>query len=76
MPIDHRASIAAEVRAEMARQRKTREDLARILGFTKQAVSLRLTGQQSFRAEELKATADWLGVPISQFTSPVREGAA
>lgn len=76
MPIDHRAHIAAEVRAEMARQRKTHDDLAEVLGFTKQAIAKRMAAIQSFRAEELLAVAEWLQVPITQFTSPVRERAA
>ncbi len=78
MPNAHRAIIAAEVLAEMGRQRKTHEDLAAVLGVTKQSVSLRLREgtPQAFRAEELLAVAEWLQVPITQFTSPVRERAA
>lgn len=76
MPIDHRQTIAAEVRAEMARQRKTHQELADVLGFTKQAVSIRLRGLRSFRAEELVAAANWLNVPVSQFAPTAREGAA
>lgn len=72
MPIDHRAAIAAEVRAEMSRQRKTQDDLAAVLGVTQQSVSPRVRGLQSFRAEELKAVAEWLNVPVSQFMDAVR----
>lgn len=76
MPIDHRADIAAEVRAEMSRQHKTQDDLALVLGLSQQTISPRMRGMRSFRAEELKAIAEWLQVPITQFTSPVRERAA
>lgn len=78
MPNNPRAVIAAEVLAEMGRQRKTHEDLAGVLGVTKQSVSLRLREgtPQAFRAEELIAVADWLQVPITQFTTPARERAA
>lgn len=72
MPIDHRAHIAAEVRAEMSRQNKTQDDLAAVLGLSQQTVSPRLRGLRSFRAEELKVVADWLQVPVSKFTSPAR----
>ncbi len=78
MPIDPRAHIAAEVLAEMGRQRKSQEDLAAVLGVTRQSVNLRLRegAIQSFRAEELAAVAEWLQVPITQFTTPARERAA
>ena len=77
MPIDHRATIAAEVRAEIFRQHKTQDDLAALLGLSQPSISARLLGRRSFRAEELKTVADWLQVPLSQLTSPpVREGVA
>lgn len=76
MPIDHRAEIAAEVRAEMARQHRTQDGLAALLGVTQQSVSPKVRGLASFRAEELKVIADWLQVPITQFTAPARERAA
>ena len=76
MPIDHRAEIAAEVRAEMARQHRTQDSLATLLGVTQQTVSPKVRGLASFRAEELKVIAEWLQVPITQFTTPARERAA
>ena len=66
MPNNVRAMIAAEVRAEMARQNRTQRDLAERLGITQPSVQLRLSGQRPFRAEELPVIADWLGVPASQ----------
>ncbi len=76
MPTDHRADIAAEVRAEMSRQNKTQDDLAAVLGLSQQTISPRMRGIRSFRAEELKLVAEWLQVPVAQFTSPVQQGAA
>lgn len=62
-----RSAIAAEVRAELARQDKTFNDLAEFMRADKGAVSRRLRGLRSFRAEELALIADWLGVPVSKF---------
>lgn len=67
MPNDVRAKIAAEVRAEMARQCKTQRDAAAALGLPQPNVQLRLAGKRAFRAEELAVLADWLGVPAAQF---------
>lgn len=67
MQPDVRGQIAAEVRAEMARQRRASRDLAALLGIDQGSASLRLQGERSFRAEELARVAEWLGVPVSQF---------
>lgn len=67
MPLVDRAGIAAEIRAEMARQQKTQRDLGEVLGIDQGSASLRLSGRRSFRAEELAAIAEWLGRPIGQF---------
>lgn len=67
MQNDVRAKIAAEVRAELARQNKTQRDVAERLGIAQPSVQLRLTGRRAFRAEELAVIADWLGVPAAQF---------
>lgn len=52
----------------MARQLKLQHDLAAVLGLTQQSVSQRMLGRTPFRAEELVAIAEWLGVSMSQFT--------
>lgn len=62
-----RGAIAAEIRAELARQSKGTLDLARFMGVDHGSASRRLRGLRSFRAEELSAIADWLGVPVAQF---------
>lgn len=66
-PVTDRESIAAEVRAELARQSKTQRQVAELIGMPQQALQLRLTGKRSFRAEELVLIADALGVPAHQF---------
>lgn len=65
-----RNAIAAEVRAEMARQSKTLADLGNVLGVTRQSMHLRLRGHQAFRGEELVLIARYLGVPTEQFVKP------
>lgn len=66
-PDERRAAIAREVRAELARQLKTQRDVAEVVGVDQGSISLRLSGERSFRAEELSAIAEWLGVSVSQF---------
>jgi len=67
MPANVRDSIAAEVRAELARQGKTQRDIAAVLDLPQPSVQLRLAGKRSFRAEELAKLAEALGVPVSRF---------
>jgi transcriptional regulator with XRE-family HTH domain len=62
-----RRAIAAEVRAEVARQGKTLRELAPILNLTHQTLSQRLRGEVAFRGEELVLLATALGVPAEQF---------
>lgn len=65
MANDDRLRIAAEVRAAMARHTKTQDELAAQLGIDQAAVSLRLQGKRSFRAEELAVISRWLATPVS-----------
>jgi transcriptional regulator with XRE-family HTH domain len=65
-----RIFIAAEIRAEMARQRKTIEGAARVLGRSKQAVSRKWRGDVDFQPGELWVLAEWMGVPVGQFLPP------
>lgn len=58
------ATIAGNIRAEMARQRRTGVELAGILGKTRQAVSQRLTGKVRFTEPELTIVAEWLGISL------------
>lgn len=67
MQPDVRAEIAANVRAELGRAQKQQGELAELLGVDGGSASLRLQGKRSFRAEELAAIADWLGIPVTRF---------
>lgn len=62
-----REAIAAEVRAEVARQQKSQREIGEILGLPQPSVQLRLKGKRPFRAEELAKLADCLGVPVERF---------
>lgn len=62
--------IAAEVRAEMARQGISQQALADRLGWLQNRLSRRITdGKTSvpFTVAELASVADALGVPLSRF---------
>ncbi len=59
------ARIAAEVRAELARQRKTQGDLATALGLTPHTIGRRLSGDVPFSAAEVAVAAKWLGVDVA-----------
>lgn len=53
--------VADEVRAEMARQRKTAADLAIAIGTTQHTVGRRLNGATPFNVAELAAIAEFFG---------------
>ena len=67
-------AVAAEVRAEVARQRRSQGDLAAKMGWKQPYISRRLVGEVAFDIDELARLADELGVPLEQFTR-VTEGA-
>lgn len=60
-------SVAAEVRAEMARQQKAGVDLAKHLGMKQSTLSRRLTGEIAFNLDQIAAVAEWLEVEIERF---------
>jgi hypothetical protein len=59
--------VAAEVRAEMARQRVSQQTLAGAVGISQAAISRRITGEVPFDVTELARVAEVLGVPAAQF---------
>lgn len=64
MSNDVRPSIAAEVRAALARHDKTQRDLADCIGVDQASTWARLRGRRSFRAEEIAMIAAWLDIPV------------
>lgn len=63
--------MAGEVRAEMARQRKTGVELASHLQISQQSASRRLTGETDFDLDEVASIAEWLDVDLYQLIAPV-----
>lgn len=70
------ADIAAEVRAEISRQRKPQRELAEILGISQQQVSDRVLGVVEWRISELVKVALWLDVPLTSFVPATAEAGA
>lgn len=64
-----RSSVAAEVRAGLARVRATHADVAKILGVSTATVSKKVNGRTSFTVEEVVRLAAFLGVPPSTLLS-------
>ena len=58
-------AVAAEVRAQLARHRRSGRSIARELGYSQQSMSLRITGKIPFNVIELVAIAQLLDIPIS-----------
>lgn len=54
--------LAAEVRAEMARQKRTASELAGVIGVTAHTAGRRLNGSTPFNVIELGQLAQWLGI--------------
>ncbi len=63
MPVTN-ASVAAAVRAEVARAGMTGRQLGRELGWTPGFVHRRMSGKDPFRVEELGQIADLLQIPV------------
>lgn len=71
--------VAAEVRAEVARQRLTHKRLAELLGLSQPQITKRLNGVIAMNTTELDRIADALGVPVERLLSApssVQAGAA
>lgn len=59
--------VASEVRAELARQRKTAGDMATVLNMSAHTAGRRLNGDVPFDVVELVALGVWLGVDPGKF---------
>lgn len=68
-------TLAANLRGEMARQRRRQVDLAAVLSMSQAAVSRRLSGETPLDVDELYAVASWLDLPITDLMpQPVASG--
>lgn len=75
-PVGYAEALGAEVRAALARQRKTQADLAAALGVTPATAARRLDGTSPFDVRELAIVANWLGVAISDLYPAERTASA
>lgn len=57
--------MSTEVRAHLARNRKTQRDLSEVLGISQPQISARMNGDIAWDVNELAAIADWFGVPVT-----------
>src|SRR5579859_5043198 len=62
-----RESIAAEVRAQLARRRRSARSVAFELGWTQTYMSRRINGRIPFNVDDLAAIAEALDVPVISF---------
>lgn len=64
---DFTKRVAAEVRAEMGRQRISQDALCGRIGMSQSTLSRRLLGEYPFNTTELAAIAAALDVPVARF---------
>lgn len=70
-------AVAAEVRAEMGRQRKTQAELASVLGITTATAARRLSGAVPFDVVELMQLSEWLDIDAAGLMpSPTHQAAS
>lgn len=55
-------AVAAELRAQMARQQKSIAELADVLGMERQAAKKRFDGDREMTVSEVDRAAAWLGI--------------
>lgn len=60
-------NVAAEARAQLARQNISRTDAAAKLGISRTLLWQRLRGESPFTLPELESLAELVGVPVSRF---------
>lgn len=67
--------VAAEIRAEMARQRMSLAELAGRIGLSESTLRRRLDGRTPFGLDEFARTAAALNVPVEQLMPPGTDAA-
>lgn len=69
--------VAGEIRAELARQKRTANDMATELGIAPHTAGRRLNGERPFNVIELVAVCRWLGIDmVAVVGAGARESAA
>lgn len=64
--MEREQSVAAQVRAEMARRGLKQRQLAEALGVSQQAVSPKYNGHRAYSQRDIWAICDWLGITVVQ----------
>lgn len=67
-PTSYASLVATEIRAEMARQRKTQVGLAKLLGVSDGTANNRFSGAYPYDLDELKAVACWLDTSVANLS--------
>lgn len=60
-------TVAANIRANMARREHRIEDLARVIGKHRDAASQKYKGTTRITVDELGAISEWLNIPVADF---------
>lgn len=68
-PVARRTRLAAEIRAEMARQQVTRAALSAATGIKLRAISDSLRSERPFGLDELDTISNTLGMTLSQLVA-------
>jgi transcriptional regulator with XRE-family HTH domain len=63
--------VAGEVRAGLARNRRTQLELALVLGVSQATIARRLAGSIPFDVAEIETVARFLGVPVESLLGRV-----
>lgn len=69
-------SVAGNVRAEMARRKRTATHLQELLHLSRNSVYRRMNGDVPFDLSELDQVARWLSLPLASLTTVEEEVAA
>jgi hypothetical protein len=76
MPTDINETVAANLRAEIARRKRRQADLVDLWGLSPMGVSRRISGAVPLSPAELSTAADWLGVDMADLLPPATERAS
>ena len=68
-PSSYASLVAEEIRAEMARQRKTQVQLRKLLVCSEGTANNRYAGIYPYDLDELAAVCVWLDIPIDDMTA-------
>ena len=65
--MNYTKTVAANIRANMARSEHRIEDLARVINKHRDAAGQKYKGTTRITVDELGAIAEWLNVPVADF---------